>query len=77
MQYAYSNDLVGAQNGWEIKANTKPYIALISKNPDAINEPMYCKYKSSIIVVFWGRVVVKYLGVESLGISLLLKLKCS
>jgi len=44
-QYGYSNDLVGAQNGWEIKANTKPYIALISKNPDAINEPMYCKCK--------------------------------
>jgi hypothetical protein len=36
-----AKDFTTAQNGLEIKAIEDVSIALISKNPDAINEPMY------------------------------------
>jgi hypothetical protein len=57
-----SRDVTAAQNGLEIKAIEDVSIAIISKNTDAINEPMYC---SAL-----GAFVVKYLTVESLGFRL-------
>jgi hypothetical protein len=38
-----ARDVKAGQNGLEIKAIEDVSIAIISKNPDAINEPMYCK----------------------------------
>jgi hypothetical protein len=40
-----ARDVKAAQNGLEVIAIEDVSIAIISKNPDAINEPMYCKYK--------------------------------
>jgi hypothetical protein len=36
---------MAAHNNLEEKAILRLLIAFSSKNPDAINEPMYCKYK--------------------------------
>jgi hypothetical protein len=40
-----AKDIKAAQNNLEEKAIRERSIAFSSKNPDAINEPMYCKYK--------------------------------
>jgi hypothetical protein len=40
-----ARDVKAAQNGLEVIAIEDVSIAITSQNPDAINEPMYCKYK--------------------------------